>query len=78
MKPQYLIATDGPEITALVVPTLEALGEQPWQVTLYTDGKQLTFYVIEAASGLEAATAAVDDWLEENGYKNSTILIQTL
>lgn len=78
MKPQYIFTTDGPEITALVAPTLEVLGDWPRQVTLYTDGRQLTFRVIEAASGLEAATAAVEDWLEENGYNNSTLLIKTL
>lgn len=78
MTAQYLFTTHGPQIVALVDPTLETLEYQPWQVTLFDHSGKCGDCVIEAASGLEAATAAVDDWLEENGYKNSIYVIQTL
>ena len=65
---EYVFTTAGPNITAQVVPTMEALGEQDWQVTLLDSyGKQIEYRVVYAASGLEAATEAVNDWLEANG-----------
>lgn len=65
---EYVFTTSGPNITAQVVPTMEALGEQDWQVTLLDSyGKQIEYKVIYAASGLEAASEAVNDWLEDNG-----------
>ena len=51
---------------------MEALGEQDWQVTLLDSyGKQIEYRVVYAASGLEAATEAVNDWLEANGLDTS-------
>jgi hypothetical protein len=46
---------------------MEALGDQPWIVRLYKDGTRIVHRFIEASSGLEAVTAAVEDWLEEEG-----------
>ncbi len=69
---EYVFTTAGPNITAKVVPTMEALGEQDWQVTLLDSyGKQIEYKVIYAASGLEAASEAVNDWLEANGLETS-------
>ncbi len=69
---EYVFTTAGPNITAQVVSTMEALGEQDWQVTLLDSyGKQIEYRVIYAASGFEAASEAVDDWLEANGLDTS-------
>ena len=69
---EYVFTTAGPHITAQVVPTMEALGEQDWQVTLLDSyGKQIEYRVVYAASGLEAASEAVNDWLEANGLDTS-------
>ena len=49
-----------------------ALGEQDWQVTLLDSyGDQIEYRVVYAASGLEAASEAVNDWLEANGIDTS-------
>ena len=65
---KYTIETAGPVLVAVVTPTMEALGDQPWCVRLYDEmGVQVDFSVIEASSGLEAVTAAAEDWLEEEG-----------
>ena len=65
---KYTIETAGPTIVGEVTPTMEALGDQPWRVALYNEmGVQVDFSIIEASSGLEAVTAAVEDWLEEKG-----------
>ena len=65
---KYTIETAGPVLVAVVTPTMEALGDQPWHVALYNEGgAQVDFSIIEASSGLEAVTAAVEDWLEEEG-----------
>ena len=71
---EYTFQTAGPDIIARVYPTLEALGDQPWYVWLYENGIRVTFRIIEASSGLEAVTAAAEDWLEEEGI-NGTIKI---
>ena len=64
---RYTIETAGPTIVGEVIPTMEALGEQPWCVRLYHNGTQIASRFIEASSGLEAVTAAAEDWLEEEG-----------
>lgn len=75
---EYVFTTEGPNITAKVWPTLQALGDQPWRVQLLDSyGKQIASRVIEAESGLGAATDAVMDWLESNGY-NSGFAVYTL
>ena len=72
---EYVFTTTGPNITAQVAPTMEALGEQDWQVTLLDSyGKQIEYRVVYAASGLEAASEAVDDWLEANGLDTSFVV----
>lgn len=69
---EYVFTTAGPNITALVVPTMETLGEQDWQVTLLDSyGKQIEYRVVYAASGLGAATQVVEEWLEANGPETS-------
>lgn len=69
---EYIFTTDGPIITARVSQTLEALGDQDWQVTLLDSYmKEIAFRVIYAASALEAASEAVDAWLSQNGYNTS-------
>ena len=66
---EYIFTTEGPNITAQVTPTMEALGEQPWRVVLLDSyGKQISSCFIEAASGFGAASDAVNQWLEVNGY----------
>jgi hypothetical protein len=64
---KYTIETAVPTIVGEVFPTMEALGDQPWIVRLYKDGTRIVHRFIEASSGLEAVTAAVEDWLEEEG-----------
>ena len=64
---KYTIETAGPVLVAVVTPTMEALGDQPWIVRLYKDGALIVHRFIEASSGLEAVTAAVEDWLELEG-----------
>ena len=72
---KYTIETAGPVLVAVVTPTMEALGEQPWHVALYNEmGEQVDFSIIEASSCLEAATAAAEDWLKKEGI-NGTIKI---
>ena len=71
---KYTIETAGPVLVAVVTPTMEALGDQPWCVRLYHNGTQIASRFIEASSGLEAVTAAAEDWLEEKGI-NGTIKI---
>ena len=64
---KYTIETAGPTIVGEVYPTMEALGDQSWCVRLYHNGTQIASRFIEASSGLEAVTAAVEDWLEMKG-----------
>ena len=64
---KYTIETAGPTIVGEATPTMEALGDQPWIVRLYEDGTLIVHRFIEASSGLEAVTAAVEDWLEGEG-----------
>ena len=64
---KYTIETAGPTIVGEVTPTMEALGDQPWIVRLYEDGTLIVHRFIEASSGLEAVTAAVEDWMEWEG-----------
>ena len=64
---KYTIETAGPTIVGEATPTMEALGDQPWCVRLYHNGTQIASRFIEASSGLEAVTAAVEDWMEWEG-----------
>jgi hypothetical protein len=64
---KYTIETAGPVLMGVVTPTMEALGDQPWIVRLYEGGALIVHRFIEASSGLEAVTAAAEDWLEEKG-----------
>lgn len=64
---KYTIETAGQILVAVVTPTMEALGDQPWIVRLYEGGALIVHRIIEASSGLEAVTAAVEDWMEMEG-----------
>lgn len=72
---EYRFTTYGPDITAQVEPTMEALGDQPWRVKLTFeppfDNIPPISRMIEASSGFGAASQAVEDWLEENGPETS-------
>ncbi len=72
---EYTFTTSGPDILASVRPTMQALGDQTWRVTLSFPSDSDTFAdvhrLIEAGSALEAATDAVNAWLEQNGMPTS-------
>ena len=73
---EYVFTTAGPNITAQVAPTMEALGDQPWRVKLIFEPPFDNIIppisrMIEASSGFGAASQAVEDWLEENGPETS-------
>ena len=73
----YHLSTELGMLHAEVSPTLEALGEQPWQVRIRsTAGDLLLSCFVEAASGLEAATEAAETVLELKKAHNRTIKIQ--
>lgn len=75
---EYTFQTAGPDIIARVYHTLEALGDQPWRVQLVDPSNQAPLgkaVIIEASSGLEAATEAVEDWLTSQGYTNLSFAI---
>lgn len=53
-----------------VAPTMEALGDQPWRVRVYTlDGNAFQGLMIEAGSPEEAANEAYKKCLEMYGEK---------
>ena len=72
----YTILGDACELRVEVIPTMEALGDQPWEVLIYDlgDGLCLNYesnHIFEAPSALQAATEAVDCFLEHNGLPTS-------
>ena len=72
----YTILGDACELRVEVIPTMQALGDQPWEVFIYDLGDGLCLncdsnHTFEAPSALQAATEAVDCFLEHNGLPTS-------
>ena len=65
------IYADAAELRVDVYPTMEALGDQPWGVTLYDlgDGLLLNEEAIfaEAGSAYDAAVKVSKDWMASQG-----------
>lgn len=63
-----------PGYTVRVTSMLEALGDQPWYVLVIPGDPQLATqsYIIEAASGLGAASDALADYKEKHGLNPTT------
>ncbi len=72
---EYRFQTYGPDITARVSQTMEALGDQPWRVVLTFeppfDNIPQVSRMVEDCSALGAATQVVEEWLEANGPETS-------
>ena len=76
MKATYKVFADAAELYVEVYPTMQALGDQPWQVLLYDLGDGLCLNcdsnnVVEAESAIEAASKTVKGWLESQGLPTS-------
>lgn len=64
-------------VHAEVTPTMQALGDQPWQVRLRSaEGDLLLSCTVEDSSALGAACAAVDTLLEAKHVQNKSYSIR--
>lgn len=73
----YKFNTAAGMIHAQVTPTMEALGDQPWQVWLRsTEGVLLLSCTVEDMSAMGAAAEAVRTFLDAKKVHNKSFSIQ--
>lgn len=79
MNYDYKIETAGPTFYAKVAPTMEALGDQPWHVTLFNeDGSKAWTRLVEECSGLQAAAEVALALLKQRKTTNTSIIISAI
>lgn len=71
MKHVFNIYADAAELRVEVIPTMEALGDQPWRVHLYDLGDGLLLneeaIITEAGCSHDAAMKVSKDWMASQG-----------